>query len=223
MGTGLRRLPLPEQRRRRGRWWWWRRRRGPGGLRGVSSCGFRCFPPPPKKEGSASEGRRASLLACEGLSGVCLVPTVASKKMMPKQSCKQVENGERGGAPDMLGHRKESEKSRSRKEEETTEGAPPKKSLKKRRPEQYSTQNQCYLLKTCPLFLAGEKPFECDVCDMRFIQKYHLERHKRVHSGEKPYQCERCLQSFSRTDRLLRHKRMCQGCSSKGSDSQMLL
>lgn len=40
----------------------------------------------------------------------------------------------------------------------------------------------------------GEKPFECDICDMRFIQKYHLERHKRVHSGEKPYQCERCHQ-----------------------------
>ncbi|ETE60236.1 Zinc finger protein, partial [Ophiophagus hannah] len=83
---------------------------------------------------------QASLLACEGLSGVCLVPTVASKKMMPKQSSKQVENGERGGAPDMLqvssflvcqGHRKESEKSRSRKEEETAEGSPPKKSLKK--------------------------------------------------------------------------------------------
>lgn len=46
--------------------------------------------------------------------------------------------------------------------------------------------------------LTGEKPFACDMCDMRFIQRYHLERHKRVHSGEKPYQCERCQQVRSR-------------------------
>ncbi|CAI9558645.1 unnamed protein product [Staurois parvus] len=32
------------------------------------------------------------------------------------------------------------------------------------------------------------------MCDMKFIQKYHLDRHKRVHSGEKPFQCERCKQ-----------------------------
>ncbi|XP_058026973.1 zinc finger protein 740 isoform X4 [Ahaetulla prasina] len=187
---------------------------------------------------------QASLLACEGLSGVCLVPTVASKKMMPKQSSKQ-------------SHRKESEKSRSRKEEETAEGSPPKKSLKKvmvieqngsfqvRIPKNFICEHcfgafrSSYHLKrhilihtgvtaleiiSCSLLsVKGEKPFECDVCDMRFIQKYHLERHKRVHSGEKPYQCERCLQSFSRTDRLLRHKRMCQGCPSKASDSQLLL
>ncbi|KAM3935130.1 zinc finger protein 740 [Leptodactylus fuscus] len=61
----------------------------------------------------------------------------------------------------------------------------------------------------------GERPFECDMCDMKFVQKYHLDRHKRVHSGEKPYQCERCQQAFSRTDRLLKHKRICQGCHMK--------
>ncbi|XP_040196574.1 zinc finger protein 740 isoform X1 [Rana temporaria] len=57
----------------------------------------------------------------------------------------------------------------------------------------------------------GERPFECDMCDMKFVQKYHLDRHRRVHSGEKPFQCDRCKQAFSRTDRLLRHKRLCQG------------
>jgi hypothetical protein len=58
----------------------------------------------------------------------------------------------------------------------------------------------CCQFSWCSLLFAlgpGEKPFECDVCDMRFIQKYHLERHKRVHSGEKPYQCERCHQVSS--------------------------
>lgn len=81
---------------------------------------------------------QASLLACEGLAGVSLVPTAASKKMLLSQiASKQAENGERAGSPDVLrcsgqGHRKDSEKSRNRKDDDSlAEASHSKKTVKK--------------------------------------------------------------------------------------------
>lgn len=36
------------------------------------------------------------------------------------------------------------------------------------------------------LFGLGEKPYACGICDMRFIQRYHLERHSLIHTGMRP-------------------------------------
>ncbi|KAB0396855.1 hypothetical protein E2I00_016275, partial [Balaenoptera physalus] len=142
----------------------------------------------------------ASLLACEGLAGVSLVPTAASKKMMLSQiASKQAENGERAGSPDMLrcssqSHRKDSDKSRSRKDDDSlAEASHSKKTVV------VVEQNGSFQVKI-------PKNFVCEHCFGAFRSSYHLKRHILIH-----------------TDRLLRHKRMCQGCQSKTSDGQFSL
>ncbi|KAJ1062674.1 hypothetical protein K5549_021080, partial [Capra hircus] len=192
----------------------------------------------------------ASLLACEGLAGVSLVPTAASKKMMLSQiASKQAENGERAGSPDVLrcssqlkGHRKDSDKSRSRKDDDSlAEASHSKKTVKK---VVVVEQNGSFQVKI-------PKNFVCEHCFGAFRSSYHLKRHILIHTVSIMFVCSFCWVyfkdclhitksvctcqgnvewdlrlshlCFSRTDRLLRHKRMCQGCQSKTSDGQFSL
>ena len=79
----------------------------------------------------------------------------------------------------------------------------------------------------------GEKPYVCQVCNMRFVNQFRLKRpqdnhnapasficqicskgftadrqlkvHMRVHSDERPFECKPCDLTFKRKDRLNRH------------------
>ena len=42
----------------------------------------------------------------------------------------------------------------------------------------------------------GEKPYECESCEMKFSDVTHLKTHTRVHTGETPYQCQTCGKTF---------------------------
>ena len=53
----------------------------------------------------------------------------------------------------------------------------------------------------------GDKPYECNVCNKRFLQPGHLTGHKRTHTGEKPYECDVCNKRFSHSGHLAVHKR----------------
>ena len=50
---------------------------------------------------------------------------------------------------------------------------------------------------------AGDKPYQCKVCDKYFSQSSDLTVHMRVHTGDKPYQCKVCDKSFSRSSHLI--------------------
>ena len=53
----------------------------------------------------------------------------------------------------------------------------------------------------------GEKPFQCDICDMSFLQKIHLSTHMQTHTGEHSVRCDICQKSFSQKRYLSAHMR----------------
>ena len=53
----------------------------------------------------------------------------------------------------------------------------------------------------------GEKLYyDCKTCSKKFIKKYYLTRHERIHSNV-AFQCRICLRSYRTVSDLLRHKR----------------
>ena len=67
----------------------------------------------------------------------------------------------------------------------------------------------CYLeannISILLLFVAGQRPYQCDMCPKAFKHKHHLTEHKRLHSGEKPFQCQKCLKRFSHSGSYSQH------------------
>lgn len=41
-----------------------------------------------------------------------------------------------------------------------------------------------------------KKPYECHVCDKKFINEFGLSQHTYIHSGHKPYECDACHTNF---------------------------
>ena len=56
--------------------------------------------------------------------------------------------------------------------------------------------------------LAGERPFQCSMCEKSFRDRSELNRHSRRHTGDLPYKCATCGKGFLRRERFVTHTRI---------------
>ncbi|XP_055009101.1 zinc finger protein 180-like [Boleophthalmus pectinirostris] len=54
---------------------------------------------------------------------------------------------------------------------------------------------------------AESRKHKCSVCKKRFVSKYKLQKHRRVHTGEKPFSCSVCKKVFAVSSTLKTHMR----------------
>lgn len=67
--------------------------------------------------------------------------------------------------------------------------------------------NRSYNFKSHYKIHSGEKPFECNYCEIKFARCHDLRRHEKIHqrSTTNENKCEMCHKTFSRPDALNRH------------------
>ncbi|CAD6592140.1 MAG: hypothetical protein ASARMPREDX12_005851 [Alectoria sarmentosa] len=62
-----------------------------------------------------------------------------------------------------------------------------------------------------------ERPYQCDLCEKRFLRLHDLKRHTKLHAGERLHVCPKCDRSFARGDALARHNKDQGGCAGRRS------
>ncbi|KAI5095950.1 zinc finger protein 64 [Silurus meridionalis] len=78
--------------------------------------------------------------------------------------------------------------------------------------------------------MAGDRPFECELCHKRFSRRDKLNLHSRSHTGEKPHKCKHCTYAAADSSSLKKHLRVhyderpfkCQICPYASRNSSQL-